>query len=160
VASEPPVTAPCEPTAVDLVDRVPAARHRSERLLTVVVVGLGGALGAGARFLAAQAWPAAPGHLPTTTLVVNVAGCGLIGVLMVMVSDVWTRTRLLRPFLGTGVLGGFTTFSTYTVDVQRLLVAGRPLTALLYLAGTAVAALLAVWVTAAATRRLVTSRVR
>ena len=49
--------------------------------------------------------------------------------------------RLARPFLGVGVLGGFTTFSTYAVDAQQLLVGQRPGTALAYLGGTVVAAL-------------------
>jgi CrcB protein len=58
-------------------------------------------------------------------MLVNVVGCGLIGVLMVMVNEVWTDRRLPRPFLGTGVLGGLTMFWTYAVDVQRLLAGGH-----------------------------------
>ncbi|MVO84996.1 hypothetical protein GPA10_09565 [Streptomyces sp. p1417] len=65
---------------------------------------------------------------------------------------------LLRPFLGTGVLGGFTTFSTYTVDVERLADAGHLRTALACLALTLLAALAAVWCAAALTRRAVTRR--
>lgn len=66
--------------------------------------------------------------------------------------------RLVRPFLGTGVLGGFTTFSTYTQDTERLLSAGRAAPALVYLAGTLAAALAAVWLASAATRRLLVPR--
>jgi len=51
--------------------------------------------------------------------------------------------RLARPFLGVGVLGGFTTFSTAMAGVPELLDAGRPALALLYLVGTAVPALVA-----------------
>src|SRR5206468_23399 len=58
-------------------------------------------------------------------MAVNVLGCGLIGVLMVLVGELWTGRRLLRPFLGTGVLGGFTTFSTYAVDLQHLFTTDR-----------------------------------
>nr|WP_107450731.1 CrcB family protein [Streptomyces silvensis] len=65
---------------------------------------------------------------------------------------------LLRPFLGTGVLGGFTTFSTYTMDVERLAAAGHLRTALACLALTLLAALAAVWCAAALTRRAVTRR--
>src|ERR687886_614869 len=71
---------------------------------------------------------------PWAILSTNVSGCLLIGVLMVLVTEVWTTHRLLRPFLGTGVLGGYTTFSTYAVDAQHLIAAGAPRTALLYLA--------------------------
>ncbi|MHB8186757.1 MAG: fluoride efflux transporter FluC [Dermatophilaceae bacterium] len=53
---------------------------------------------------------------------------------------------------------GFTTFSTYTVDIQRLVAGAHAVTALLYLALTPIGALLAVWVTATATRRLVNWR--
>ena len=67
------------------------------------------------------------------------AGCLLIGTLISIVGThaVW------RPLLGTGVLGGFTTFSTYVVDAERLLDGGRTGTALLYIGGTLVTALLA-----------------
>jgi CrcB protein len=62
---------------------------------------------------------------------------------MVLITEVWAAHRLLRPFLGTGVLGGYTTFSTYTVDTQQLVAAGAARTGLLYLAGTLVGALAA-----------------
>ncbi|MDT7574858.1 MAG: fluoride exporter, partial [Pseudonocardiales bacterium] len=61
---------------------------------------------------------------------------------------------LTRPFLGTGVLGGFTTFSTYTVDAQQLVAAGRVAVAGAYLAGTLVAALVATWVGLTVTRKV------
>jgi CrcB protein len=95
-----------------------------------------------------------------STLVINVTGCGLIGILMVLVTDVFTRQRLARPFLGTGVLGGFTTFSTYAVDIQRLVTEGHAGTALLYLATTILGALVAVLATVSATRALITWRSR
>jgi CrcB protein len=104
--------------------------------------------------------PASAGAFPASTWAINVLGCALIGVLMVLITEVWSRQRLLRPFLGTGVLGGFTTFSTYTVDIQRLVAGAHLGTALLYLTLTPIGALLAVWVTATATRRLVNWRIR
>ena len=86
---------------------------------------------------------------------INVTGCFLIGVLMVMINRVWTRSRLIRPFFGVGVLGGFTTFSTYVVDIQRLVTTGVPGTALLYLAGTLAAAVIATFAGITLTGRLV-----
>ncbi|MEU4963955.1 fluoride efflux transporter CrcB [Streptomyces smyrnaeus] len=126
----------------------------------VAVVALGGVLGACARYGAALLWPAPHGAFPWTTLGVNVAGCAVIGVLMVLITDVWAAKRLVRPFFGTGVLGGFTTFSTYAVDIQRLLEAHRPGLALGYLGLTLLGAMSAVWLTAAGTRRLISGRRR
>ena len=91
-------------------------------------------------------------------MVVNIVGCGLIGVLMVLLGEMRRPHRLLRPLVGTGVLGGFTTFSTYAVDLQRLLAGGHAWTATAYLVGTPVAALTAVWVSTRATRRLLGGR--
>ncbi|MDX6259470.1 MAG: fluoride exporter [Kribbellaceae bacterium] len=74
---------------------------------------------------------------------------------MVLVSEVWSGQRLLRPFVGTGILGGFTTFSTYAVDLQQLIANGHPITALSYLFATVLAALAAVWTSTHLTRALI-----
>ncbi|WP_420812785.1 fluoride efflux transporter CrcB [Micromonospora zingiberis] len=107
-------------------------------------IALGGMAGAVLRHGLAVAFPHDPGGFPWATFAVNVSGCLLIGVLMVFITEVWTAPRLVRPFLGVGVLGGYTTFSTYAVEVQQALAVGAPRTALLYLAGSLVAALTAV----------------
>ncbi|MGP4006125.1 fluoride efflux transporter CrcB [Streptomyces sp. 4N124] len=120
----------------------------------VAVVALGGGIGAVARYAALLWWPAQPGGFPWATFWTNVIGCAVIGVFMVVITDVWAAHRLVRPFFGTGVLGGFTTFSTYAVDIQKLVDAGRPGTGLAYLAATLLAALAAVWLAARATRRV------
>ena len=73
---------------------------------------------------------------------------------MVIVVERLPSSRLVRPFFGTGVLGGFTTFSTYAVDTRALLAAGRPTLAAAYLLGTLVLGLLAVVVGLRATERL------
>lgn len=120
----------------------------------LAAVSVGGAIGACARYGAGLLWPTAHDAFPWTTLLVNAAGCAVIGVFMVLITEAWSPHRLLRPFFGTGVLGGFTTFSTYAVDVQRLVTGGQAATALAYLAATLLAALGAVWIAAAGTRRL------
>ncbi|MFE6868543.1 fluoride efflux transporter FluC [Kitasatospora sp. NPDC057692] len=120
----------------------------------VAVVAAGGALGAAARYGAGLLWPTGPSAFPWTTLLVNVAGCAVIGVFLVVVTEGRPAHPLLRPFFGTGVLGGFTTFSTYAVDVRRLLEEGRPGPAAAYLGLTPAAAMAAVWAAAAVTRRL------
>ncbi|MCP9958118.1 fluoride efflux transporter FluC [Streptomyces sudanensis] len=117
-------------------------------------VALGGALGAGARYGLALALPAAPGAFPWATLGTNVAGCALMGVLAAVLDGARRPHRLLRPLVGTGLLGGFTTFSAYALETHALLERGRTLTAFAYLAGTLAAALTAVAVAARATRSL------
>jgi fluoride exporter len=118
------------------------------------VVALGGVLGALARWGLNLALPQRRGAFPWATFAENVSGCLLIGVLVVLVTEVWLGHRLLRPFLATGLLGGYTTFSSYVLDTQRLVAAGAAGTALAYLLGTVVAALLATYLGVALTRRI------
>ncbi|TMR08522.1 fluoride efflux transporter CrcB [Nonomuraea turkmeniaca] len=120
----------------------------------LAAIAAGGALGALARYAVQSAVPAAPGGFPWATFWVNVSGCLLIGVLMVVITEVRPAHRLVRPFLGVGVLGGYTTFSTYVVDIQRVVAAGAPVTGLAYLAGTMAAALAAVAAGMWLTRRI------
>jgi len=115
-------------------------------------ISLGGTLGALARYGLTVAFPDAPRGFPWATFVVNASGCLLIGVLMVLVADVWSGRRLVRPLLGTGLLGGYTTFSTYAVDVHRLVREGASSTAAVYLLGTLAAAVVAVYAGSAGTR--------
>jgi CrcB protein len=106
----------------------------------VAVVALGGALGALARWAAGQAVP--DGHgFPATTLVVNVVGSFLLAALPA-VAAVRRRPRLTL-FLGTGLLGGFTTFSTYAEQSRSLVATGSPGLAAAYVVGTLAACLLA-----------------
>lgn len=136
--------------------RRPKSHHRRWDVLGVI--SLGGAVGALSRYGIGYAFPAPRTGFPWATFAINVAGCLLIGVLMVLVTDVWVGRRLVRPFLGVGVLGGFTTFSTYVVDVQRLVDSGAALTGLVYLVSTVMAALAAVYLGVTAARVLVRLR--
>ena len=151
-----------EPTDPAARLRVPARRQHPwhGQGPVVAMVALGGGIGATARYGASQLWPSQAGGFPWTTFWVNVVGCAVIGVFMVVITDVWAAHRLVRPFFGTGVLGGFTTFSTYAVDIQRLVDAGHPGTGLAYLAATLLAALTAVWLAVTATRRALAWRQR
>jgi fluoride exporter len=110
----------------------------------LAVVAIGGGIGALARYGIAQLLPTHGGQFPWGTFVINVSGCFLIGVLMVLITEVWSAHRLVRPFLGVGVLGGFTTFSTYANEIRGLLQPGTVAIAMAYLAGTLSCALLAV----------------
>lgn len=148
-----------EPVDSDIdLHRGRAQAPRRDEATVLVLVAAGGALGAGARYLIGAFWPVDTVGFPASTLAVNVLGCALIGVLMVLITEVWSTRRHLRPFLGTGLLGGFTTFSTYTIGIQQLLDGSHADIALLYLVATPLSALLAVWATATTTRRLVGRR--
>ncbi|MDA3630336.1 CrcB family protein [Saccharopolyspora oryzae] len=118
-------------------------RARKPRTLppldVLAVVAAGGALGSLLRYGAYLTWPG-----PFSTFLVNVIGCVAIGVLMFVITELVTAHRLVRPFLGVGVLGGFTTFSTYVADAVHLVAGGQPAFALVYLAGTVLSCLLAV----------------
>lgn len=148
-----------EPVDPDVGAEVPVSGLWDGQGPVFAVVAGGGALGALARYGAGVLWPVRGGDFPWTTFLVNVVGCALIGVLMAVVAELRPHThRLVRPFLGTGVLGGFTTFSTYALDVRGLLVAGRYGPAALYLFGTMAAAVVTVWGSASLARYLLRER--
>ena len=121
----------------------------------LAMIAAGGALGSLARWGIAQAVPVRPGAFPWATFTANVTGSLALGALMVLALDVWPPSRYLRPFLGTGVLGGYTTFSTYMLDTRNLLVGGRAGLAGAYLFGSLASGLLAVWLGVVLTRTVV-----
>jgi CrcB protein len=129
------------------------ARLRRVPWLTLLVIAAGGVLGALAR---QGLWAVShrSGGFDWTTLGINVGGCALIGGLMTAITEVRHAYRLTGPFLAVGVLGGFTTFSTYIVEAQQAITAGAPATGLAYLAATLAAALGAVYAGASLTRLL------
>jgi fluoride exporter len=108
------------------------------------VIAAGGAAGALARYAASVLASPTVDGFPWATFGVNITGCFLVGVLMAWLARRPKRGPLPRLFLGVGVLGGFTTFSTYTVEAEQLLADRQVLLALVYLFGTLAAALVAV----------------
>jgi CrcB protein len=117
----------------------------------VLIVALGGAIGSLARWGLAELLPHSAGDVPLSTWVTNTTGALAIGVLVVAAAG-RRSTRYLLPFVGVGFLGGYTTFSTYTVDVHTLLLAGQPARAVTYLLGTLGTGLPAAWAGVALTR--------
>jgi CrcB protein len=143
--------------AADL--KVPARRRGSSWDPTVLAtIAVGGIIGAEARYGMSVWLPHRVGQWPVATWLVNTSGCFLIGVLMVVITELTSPHRLVRPFLGVGILGGYTTFSTAMVDVQQLALAGRGGLALGYLAVTVVAALAATFLGAMLTRVVAAAR--
>ena len=92
--------------------------HLDVRL--VALVALGGAVGTGVREAIALTWPAAPAGFPLAVFVINIAGSFALGLLLEALSKHGAdegRRRITRLALGTGVLGGFTTYSSFATDV-------------------------------------------
>ncbi|GAB3440063.1 hypothetical protein GCM10027570_05150 [Streptomonospora sediminis] len=139
---------------VDL--HVPRQRRelRDAPWAVLAAVSAGGAIGGAARCAVGLLVPYQVGHLPWPTLTANITGCLLIGVLMTAVARARPGSRLLRPFAGPGILGGYTTFSAHIGEAHALLSGGAPLGALGYLAVTLLGGLAAVWAGIALTERL------
>jgi len=112
----------------------------------VAAVAAGGALGASARYGLAGLVHVTPGTFPWATFWINVSGSLVLGVLLVLVADRFPPTRFVRPFLATGFLGAFTTFSTFTLETDLLLRDGHAGTAAAYGAASVAAGLVAAWI--------------
>ena len=113
----------------------------------LLLVFCGGGIGAAARYLLAGAvHRAAPGGtFPTGTMSVNVLGCFLIGVLAVALEERFLATPGLRLFLTIGVLGGFTTFSSFSFESYALLRDGEILLSLANVGGSVLLCLAATY---------------
>jgi fluoride exporter len=102
---------------------------------TLSQVALGGAIGSVLRYATVAAISA-----PLGTFIVNVAGSFIMGALFVTLAS---RTQL-SPLLMTGILGGFTTFSAFSLDALKLWQSGQSTQALLYIAASVILSLIAV----------------
>ena len=118
---------------------------------TLGQVALGGALGASARYLTGVAAVRVMGHgFPWGTLVVNIAGSFLMGALVVVLAR--KGGTHLAPFLMTGILGGFTTFSAFSLDALTLWERGETAAAGLYVLASVIVSLAAIVAGMAAVR--------
>ena len=121
---------------VDLHDPLQRAETQPHSWDLLAAIALGGVAGSEARYGLGVLVPHGRSAFPWSTVLINAAGSLLIGVLMVLVMEVMSPHRLVRPFLGVGVLGGFTTYSAFAADAQRLVRDHRPLLALGYVVAT------------------------
>ena len=112
--------------------------------LNLLIIALGGALGAVSRFLLGNGVSRALGSaLPYGTFVINIVGCFAMGLLMTIIVDREMLPAAWRLFLCVGFLGGFTTFSSFGYEALMLLTEGRMLAALAYAGGSVVLGLVA-----------------
>jgi CrcB protein len=125
----------------------PFARGRRAGLLPpwriLAVIALGGFFGGLSRYGLGLAFPAQHGAFPTATFAINVSGSFVLALLIVFVLEVWPPTTYIRPLIGVGFCGAYTTFSTWMVGVDQLISDGRTATAAWYLFGSLVAGLAA-----------------
>jgi len=110
----------------------------------LAAIAVGGGLGSAARYGLSVAFPAGHGF-PWAIFAVNVSGCLLLGLLMFYLLEVWPPRRFLRPLLAVGLLGGYTTFSTYAAGVMTLLTGHALALADAYALSSILAGLVAVW---------------
>ena len=141
-AGSPPTAG--SPSGAAAADSPPAAGRTPSVAASLALVAAGGCAGTLVRAALERAWPASPGHLPVTTLALNVVGALALGLLLGALGEGRPRLRLA---LGTGVLGGLTTHSTFILESHRLLTSsgdgGHPVLGAAYLVGSMVAGLVA-----------------
>ncbi|MCU1462022.1 MAG: CrcB family protein [Acidimicrobiales bacterium] len=108
-------------------------------------IALGGALGAPARYGVAQLVHGAPGRFPWATLWTNLSGSLALGIVLVVLVERFPPARHARPFVATGFLGAYTTYSTFAVDTDVLVQHGHVATAAAYVVASMVGGFVAVW---------------
>ncbi|MFC2778575.1 MULTISPECIES: fluoride efflux transporter FluC [Actinomyces] len=148
VGAEPGADTAAEPAAgaasLSAADSPPVAGRAPSVSVCLALVAAGGCAGTLVRAALERAWPASPGHLPVTTLALNVVGALALGLLLGALGEGRPRLRLA---LGTGMLGGLTTHSTFILESHRLLTSGEdgghPVLGAAYLVGSMVAGLVA-----------------
>jgi CrcB protein len=123
------------------MDAVERSRHSRLRADVLAVIAAGGMLGASARYGVARLMPTSPGTFPWATFWTNMSGSFLLGLLLVVLLGRFPNTRLVKPFLATGILGAFTTMSTYQVETALLIKDGHALTGIAYAVGSLIAGL-------------------
>lgn len=144
VEAEPGAEPAAGAASLSAADSPPVAGRAPSVSVCLALVAAGGCAGTLVRAALERAWPASPGHLPVTTLALNVVGALALGLLLGALGEGRPRLRLA---LGTGVLGGLTTHSTFILESHRLLTSsgdgGHPVLGAAYLVGSMVAGLVA-----------------
>jgi CrcB protein len=124
-------------------------------MFQILLVAIGGAIGSVARYLTGLLTIRVFGpSFPWGTLAVNVVGSMAIGVLAELIARRFNASEELRLLLITGFLGGFTTFSAFSLDAAAMMERGAFVPAIAYVASSIIVSLLAVFAGLALTRTL------
>lgn len=123
----------------------PELAPRRARPDVLAAIAAGGALGAPARYGVAQVVHVAPDSFPWATFWTNLTGSFALGLLLIVVLERLPNGRYVRPFLATGFLGAYTTYSTFAVETDLLAKDGHVGIALTYAVASLVAGFAAVW---------------
>ena len=107
-------------------------------------VGLGGSIGAMLRYFITVTWKT--GSFPFNTLLINIIGCLLIGIVLALSEKTNFVTENTKLFLATGICGGFTTFSAFSLENFQLLKTGEYLTAGFYIFTSVAACIMATFI--------------
>lgn len=114
--------------------------------MRVLWVALGGAIGSAARYaIDGAVYRVMPATFPFGTFVVNVSGCLVFGLLLGLAENRLAVGTLARSFLLIGVLGGFTTFSSFSFETLQLLRDGEWLRGAVNIVGQVTGGLVALW---------------
>lgn len=114
----------------------PSRLNHPRRWDIALAIAAGGAIGGAMRHAVSLAVPDGGGGFPWGTFAENISGAFVLAVLVVYLVEVWPPSRYVRPFLATGVLGGYTTFSTFMDEARELLLDGSGVLALTYVTAT------------------------
>jgi CrcB protein len=152
-----PDLASADPTEPAVERRAVAASARTERRAepdVLAAIALGGALGAPARYGVSTLIHVEPDGFPWATFWTNVSGSFALGLLLILILERFPPTRYVRPFLATGFLGAYTTYSTFAVETDLLIKNGHAGTAAVYSAASLLVGFTASWLGIASARML------
>ncbi len=136
-------------------DHAPTTRAlRKVEPSVLAAIALGGAFGAPARYGVAQLIHAAPGTFPWATFWTNITGSFALGLVLAVLLERFPPSRYLRPFVATGFLGAYTTYSTFAVETDLLIKDGHAVIGIVYTGASLLAGLVAVWLGISAARVL------
>jgi len=125
-------------------------------MMSWLAIALGGAIGAVGRYaLSGWANETFSSRFPVGTLFVNVLGSFVMGLCYVLIVERGILPSAWRPFVMTGLLGAFTTFSTYSLDALSLWQSGYVSLAIGYILVSVVSCLLAIWLAVTLAQRLI-----